>query len=112
MSKHAHGKVRIGRGSADYLAIEAYYDEDSAWWPVATIELDDHGEEPTEEQEAIAQFIVTAWNTHDALLEACEVLYRELQEVIMNSYKWEIREMQPAMEQAKAAIAKATSKDE
>ena len=103
MSKHAHGKVRIGRGSADYLAIEAYYDEDSAWWPVATIELDEHGEEPTEEQEAIAQFIVTAWNTHDALLEVAEAVI---------AYYHGDMEINTLGKMAQAAIAKATSKDE
>ena len=65
---------KIGFGYADYLAIEAYYEEDDAWWSIATIELDDHGAEPTDEQLANAYFIVTACNTHDTLLAAVEAM--------------------------------------
>ena len=65
---HTSGEWRIELGYADYVAIEAYFEDDDAWWPITFIELDDHGENPTEEQLANARLISAA----PAMLEACE----------------------------------------
>ena len=54
------GPWKIGYGSVDYLSIDAFYPDDDSWWPIATIELDDHGAEPTEEQDANAALIAAA----------------------------------------------------
>ena len=65
--EHTPGPWRLGRGYADYLAIEAYYSDDDAWWPIATIELDEHGAKPTPEQEANARLIEAAPAMYEAL---------------------------------------------
>lgn len=54
---------RVGYGYADYLSIEEYYPDEDAWWSIAMIELDEHGAEPTPEQEANARLIATAPDT-------------------------------------------------
>lgn len=65
--EHTPGPWRLGLGYADYLAIEAYYSDDDAWWPIATIELDEHGAKPTPEQEANAHLIAAVPVMYEAL---------------------------------------------
>ena len=60
----------IGYGYADYIAIEAVTKEDFEC--IAIIELDEHGAKPTPEQEANAEFMVRACNSHTDMLEALE----------------------------------------
>ena len=64
---------RAGYGNADCLEILEFDSDDQAWWPIAFIELEDHGAKPTPEQEARAYLMAAA----PTLLRACKAAYSE-----------------------------------